>query len=190
MVSPSRATLKGANKMKLFFQILRHKIVQNRMLTLAAILIVTVTSVLYTFSSTLSNFNSTLILDKNNKRKRSKSNHYNPSDVQTKAQKDEDYLISQLDKSCKNNDKDDDDFKLANLQSFGFFKDIPCKSWNRMRQITTKNEMHAYPEQPLYRVNIPHSWYQMNYEPNFACMFEQRIGGNGNGDGPKVRLLL
>ncbi len=187
MVSPSRATLKGTNKMKLFLlHILRHKIVKNRMLAamLAAILIVT--STLYTFSLTLSNFNSTLILSEQNKRKRPKSNHYNPSEVQVKS--DEDYLISQLDKSCKNNDKDD--FKLANLQSFGFFKDVTCKSWNRMRQITAKNQRHAYPEQPLYRVNIPHSWYQMNYEPNFACMFEQRIGGNGNGDGPKVRFLL
>ncbi len=28
-------------------------------------------------------------------------------------------------------------------------------------------------------------YHSKNYEPNFSCQFERRIGANGNGDGPK-----
>jgi hypothetical protein len=34
---------------------------------------------------------------------------------------------------------------------------------------------------PGYR--SPRAWWGNNYEPNFGCQFEKRIGGNG--DGPK-----
>jgi hypothetical protein len=35
-------------------------------------------------------------------------------------------------------------------------------------------------------LSVPGTWYQDNYEPNFNCAFEKRIGGKTmNGDGPK-----
>jgi hypothetical protein len=35
-------------------------------------------------------------------------------------------------------------------------------------------------------LSVPGTWYQNNYEPNFNCAFEKRIGGTTmNGDGPK-----
>lgn len=111
------------------------------------------------------------------------------STISQMAQSSESYLSSNVDQLCPSSkngkSSSSDPYQLALSHSFGFFNDVPCQTWNRMRQITTKNIKHAYPAQPLYRINIPHSWYQMNYEPNFSCQFEQRIGGNGNGDGPK-----
>jgi hypothetical protein len=87
--------------------------------------------------------------------------------------------------------------ELARSQSFGFFDDVPARSWNLYRDIYLQSENHKDPMNPLvgseYIVNvtpawksIPATWYQNNYEPNFSCAFEKRIGGtNMNGDGPK-----
>lgn len=61
-------------------------------------------------------------------------------------------------------------FGLANTQSFGFFTDIPCESWNRMRQITTSTQIRQ-----TFNPDLPNS--KINYEPNFSCQFKQRIGG-------------
>lgn len=117
---------------------------------------------------------------------------FSAKEIAERAIQKESTLLSNIDKLCNNNNKDNnksnkDSYSLASQQSFGFFNDIPCSSWNRLRQITSHRaqNQHAHPDNPNYRINIPHSWYQMNYEPNFSCQFEQRIGGNGNGDGPK-----
>lgn len=100
-----------------------------------------------------------------------------------------------------------DSFESANRQSFGFFYDIPESNWKRLQQIFNEHVNHLHPEKPFVyhpqsqeHQSIPqvyvnrrgHSgwnsyaaWYQSNYEPNFSCQFERRIGGTGNGDGPK-----
>jgi hypothetical protein len=89
-----------------------------------------------------------------------------------------------------------DDNKLAHDQSFGFFNDIPSIQWKRHQHIISQYEKHFNPNDPLEFVpghskrkmkyfNSPQAFYQTNYEPNFSCRFERRIGGNGNGDGPK-----
>jgi hypothetical protein len=90
-----------------------------------------------------------------------------------------------------------DDFELATGQSNGFFYDVPARSWNLLRDIYLKHENHRNPSRPLlYSKHDPYSlspwdrgaaaWYQNNFEPNFSCQFEKRIGGmNMNGDGPK-----
>ena len=101
-----------------------------------------------------------------------------------------------VENSFKNFGNDNDEYKLAYEQSFGFFDDIPEKEWTMLSEITSKHQNHKFMEKPLthnpgwdkrtahYRSSA-HAWYQNNYEPNFSCRFEQRIGGNGNGDGPK-----
>ncbi len=88
-------------------------------------------------------------------------------------------------------------FELAARQPYGFFDDIPAESWNLHRGIYLQSQNHKYPMNPLkgsqFIANvtptwqsIPATWYQNNYEPNFNCAFEKRIGGvNMNGDGPK-----
>ena len=85
----------------------------------------------------------------------------------------------------------------APTQSYGFFYDVSDDSWDLLRDIYLKHENHIDPSRPLlYSEHDPKStqpwdgsaaaWYQNNYEPNFSCMFEKRIGGIGmNGDGPK-----
>ena len=94
-----------------------------------------------------------------------------------------------------------DSFESANRQSFGFFYDIPESNWKRLQQIFNEHVNHLHPEKPFVyhpqsqeHQSIPqvyvnrrgHSgwnsyaaWYQSNYEPNFSCPFERRIGGTG-----------
>ena len=89
------------------------------------------------------------------------------------------------------------DSELAASESHGFFYDVSADSWNLLRDIYLKHDNHRDPSRPLlYSEHDPKSkspwdksaaaWYQNNYEPNFSCMFEKRIGGmQMNGDGPK-----
>mmetsp|Transcript_1391 Transcript_1391/g.1794 ORF Transcript_1391/g.1794 Transcript_1391/m.1794 type:complete len:361 (-) Transcript_1391:62-1144(-) len=91
---------------------------------------------------------------------------------------------------------EEDEFKMARNQSFGFFDDITNAQWARLRYIAAKHVNHLFPDFPF--THNPHfeqrhrkyfksypAWWQTNYEPNFSCQFEVRVGGNGNGDGPK-----
>lgn len=88
------------------------------------------------------------------------------------------------------------DYSLAKRQSFGFFQDISEDEWKLHQRIVEEHVNHKFVDQPLtYNpkfekrklkyFNSNFAWYQNNYEPNFNCRFERRIGGNGNGDGPK-----
>ena len=94
------------------------------------------------------------------------------------------------------------DFDLASQQSNGFFYDISNKEWKQLQQIYLMHQNHRDPLRPLlYSTHDPYgqrmasrdtwrasdqAWYQNNYEPNFSCRFEKRVGGqNMNGDGPK-----
>ena len=91
----------------------------------------------------------------------------------------------------------DGDFELAASQSYGFFDEVPAKSWNLHREIYRRSTNHLDPMNPLANskfignvtpdwLSVPGTWYQNNYEPNFNCAFEKRIGGTTmNGDGPK-----
>jgi len=90
-----------------------------------------------------------------------------------------------------------DDFKLAYEQSYGFFDSIPTEDWERYQDIVAEYEPFFNPNDPLQYCpgaskrnleyfNSPHAFWGTNYEPNFSCPFERRLGGpNGNGDGPK-----
>lgn len=91
--------------------------------------------------------------------------------------------------------EDTDIFSLASSQSYGFFDDVTDKHWKRLQKIAVEHVNHKYPEQPLthnplfdkrkiHTTSYP-AWWQTNYEPNFSCQFEKRVGWNTNGDGPK-----
>lgn len=88
------------------------------------------------------------------------------------------------------------DYQLAYDQSFGFFDNVPTDEWKIHQQIHTEYNKHKNPSNPLEWVpghstskniafNSARAFYQGNYDPNFSCAFERRVGGNGNGDGPK-----
>lgn len=79
-----------------------------------------------------------------------------------------------------------DDYAVASRQSFGFFHDVTEEQWRVHQTIWQQYSKHMYPQQPLRQLPTGvTAWYQENYDPNFSCAFERRIGGTGNGDGPK-----
>jgi hypothetical protein len=95
-----------------------------------------------------------------------------------------------------------DPFELAKKQSFGFFEDISTANWNKLRDLVAHHQDHFDMNDPsiYFSINgrgknrnikpaedavLPAEWFQSHYEPNFSCMFKVRVGGNGNGDGPK-----
>ena len=99
-------------------------------------------------------------------------------------------------------------FYLARSQSFGFFYDITNDQWRLYQSIYNEHVDHRYPEKKLtfnpegtaqnsdpviwsrrnnhkYGYHSYAAWWQNNYEPNFSCAFEKRVGVPMNGDGPK-----
>jgi hypothetical protein len=76
-----------------------------------------------------------------------------------------------------------DDYELSRLQSYGFFDDITSAQWKRKAQIVREYIKHDDINNPLVHAHAAPAFYQTNYEPNFSCGFERRIGGAG--DGPK-----
>eukprot|EP00592_Proboscia_alata_P012339 CAMPEP_0194386440 /NCGR_PEP_ID=MMETSP0174-20130528/86372_1 /TAXON_ID=216777 /ORGANISM="Proboscia alata, Strain PI-D3" /LENGTH=300 /DNA_ID=CAMNT_0039175607 /DNA_START=215 /DNA_END=1117 /DNA_ORIENTATION=+ len=92
-------------------------------------------------------------------------------------------------------------FELAKKQSYGFFDDISTTQWNKLRDLVSHHKDHFDMDDPsiYFSINkgrnrnikpnendrLPVEWFQSHYEPNFSCMFKVRVGGNGNGDGPK-----
>jgi len=84
------------------------------------------------------------------------------------------------------------DFDLASEESFGFFDDIRAKDWYLMKQraMERKNHSNGTDETEINHTSkdtVPRIWYQDNFEPDFSCLHERRIGGHkkGMGDGPK-----
>ncbi len=86
-------------------------------------------------------------------------------------------------------------YSLAYYQSYGFFDDISTDKWQRLRSIA-KSGMISAPRtsfDPHYDGNDDDEffWNAMpsniffgnNYDPNFSCRSEVRVGGLG--DGPK-----
>jgi len=92
---------------------------------------------------------------------------------------------SSLSLSCNLN------YETAKRQSLGFFDDMTEIQWELMRDRVQKRINHCTdsdnfcpknPNQPLINGKAG-DWYQDNWEPDFTCQFERRIGGMG--DGPK-----
>merc|ERR1719188_1711632 len=68
--------------------------------------------------------------------------------------------------------------KLAFTESEGFFDDISDEEWEMMR----KKFRSMYPNTNRPTVNLKGTnWFQRNYEPDFACRHEQRVGRQGDG---------
>jgi len=72
------------------------------------------------------------------------------------------------------------EFALAYEQSLGLLDDIPTKTWKLLQQRVREHENHKYPKDPMAaerrRGNL---WYQENYEPDFTCQNERRLGRLG-----------
>lgn len=72
-------------------------------------------------------------------------------------------------------------YDLAFRDSGGFFDDITDASWALVKQ-RVKSRTNYFGS-PTRGIQSPHQWYQENFEPDFTCAHERRIGGMG--DGPK-----
>lgn len=75
-----------------------------------------------------------------------------------------------------------DSFKLAFEQSYGFFDDISDYNWKLMKQRAQSRINHKFASSTKF-YSEPARWYMNNFEPDFTCAQERRVGGPG--DGPK-----
>ncbi|KAL3938504.1 MAG: hypothetical protein SGBAC_006602 [Bacillariaceae sp.] len=71
----------------------------------------------------------------------------------------------------------------AYRESGGFFDDITDESWSLMKQRVKSRTNYFDPNNIQRSIANPPAWYQENFEPDFTCAHERRIGGMG--DGPK-----
>jgi hypothetical protein len=72
-------------------------------------------------------------------------------------------------------------YAMAARDSGGFLDDIQEDHWHLMKD-RVKNRQNYFRE-PHRKIRMPKAWYQENFEPDFTCQHERRIGGMG--DGPK-----
>jgi len=72
-----------------------------------------------------------------------------------------------------------DDYSVAFRESLGFFKDVPSRDWELMREITLARDG---PSEYFRNRAQPNKWYQNNWDPDFSCRHLTRIG---RGDGAK-----
>ena len=88
-------------------------------------------------------------------------------------------------------------FKKAQDQSFGYFTDIPFTNWMRFKErvrstphhstfgATTNEEGYQIADK-LRFINDPNAWYHYNWNPDFTCLHEMKVGASSSlGDGPK-----
>lgn len=71
-------------------------------------------------------------------------------------------------------------YRKASQQSYGFFYDVPESHWNQAIEIARHQGGRQNKDQALLRAGAP-QFYQENWEPEFSCPFERRIGGMGDG---------
>lgn len=78
--------------------------------------------------------------------------------------------------------------EVARRESLGFFDDIPLRTWKRMKKKVKDMSPNFNPYYLPYKegapdqsISVPGKFYQTNYEPDFVCQHEQRIGQLGDG---------
>uniref|UniRef100_A0A7S2KME4 Methyltransferase domain-containing protein n=1 Tax=Leptocylindrus danicus TaxID=163516 RepID=A0A7S2KME4_9STRA len=79
-------------------------------------------------------------------------------------------------------------FHLCSKESQGFFTDISDQHWELMRERVRKRINHCIrhshnfcPHEWKAQIGRAGAWYMDNYEPDFSCWHEKRIGGTGYG---------
>jgi len=96
-----------------------------------------------------------------------------------------------LNTSCKfitgsyRRSKENLDYSLAIRESLGFFGDIPTKAWKekkeRVRLQPRHNDAKLGLRSKFANRAQPSIWYENNFEAQFTCSHEERIGGIGDG---------
>lgn len=78
----------------------------------------------------------------------------------------------------------EDKYAMALEESLGFFDNIPQDDWEVMRNITLRRVNNERKSNPLFDSHRPEAWYQKNWDPDFSCRHDTKVG---MGDGGKVR---
>lgn len=77
------------------------------------------------------------------------------------------------------------DFVVARRESYGFFEDIPSSHWalmkQRVRERQNHNDRKHGQRSKIIFLDQPEAWYQNNWEPDFTCQHERKVGGMGTG---------
>ncbi|KAG7366630.1 methyltransferase domain containing protein [Nitzschia inconspicua] len=73
-------------------------------------------------------------------------------------------------------------YRQAFEESLGFFDDINSRDWELLRNITMGRVNNANPQRPLAQSWRASQWYQTNWDPDFSCRHDTKIG---IGDGGK-----
>lgn len=73
-------------------------------------------------------------------------------------------------------------YSLAYRESLGFFDDIPEDEWELQRAITRCRVNTEDSNHPMRYARSPRTWYQKNWDPDFSCRHEAKVGV---GDGGK-----
>jgi len=78
-----------------------------------------------------------------------------------------------------------EDYRLAYQESSGFFNDIPSHVWKQKKQRVQNQPKHNDEQLGLrskfMNRNKPKSWYQHNWDAEFTCPHERRVGGVSDG---------
>lgn len=81
-------------------------------------------------------------------------------------------------------------YSNAYEQSFGLFQHISNKHWTKLKDYHHSSNPHKFGDVDTF-IDDPNVWYQYNWNKNFVCPQEERIGispasgGSELGDGPK-----
>mmetsp|Transcript_31649 Transcript_31649/g.38757 ORF Transcript_31649/g.38757 Transcript_31649/m.38757 type:complete len:305 (+) Transcript_31649:105-1019(+) len=73
------------------------------------------------------------------------------------------------------------DFHLALRESLGFFTDIRSADWLKLKTRLKDNRQNFQPGKSIEFHDRPHQWYTENYDAEFTCLHEMRVGGSGDG---------
>lgn len=88
-----------------------------------------------------------------------------------------------------------EDFQVASKESFNFFDNVRSSDWNLLKDRVKNRQNHFRPDPASY-LNVPGNWYMGNFESDFTCPHERKIGGLGDGSkwicdphriGPQIR---
>ncbi|KAL7570486.1 hypothetical protein ACA910_004267 [Epithemia clementina (nom. ined.)] len=71
--------------------------------------------------------------------------------------------------------------QLARKQSYGFFDDIPDKSWRLIQERVHDTQPNMMCGHNCTGTLNAWAWYQQNFEPEISCPHERRIGNLGDG---------
>ena len=91
-------------------------------------------------------------------------------------------MYTQSKKNRRSKISKENDYRLAYEESFGFFDDISSVEWERLRSITLARVNNADPYNPMAMANHPAAFYQNNWDPDFSCRHDTKVGV---GDGGK-----